>query len=231
MKRFLSLTLFVVVILAVCFLLLKYKSQFNPTVVQSERVQSPSENLKTNDVKIIVAEPQAIAPTTTEANNSPSAILNANAENIEEWKAAITNLHYDPAIKGNWTAWQGATNPGISLVIGTTNKNLVEFDSELINIYTRRDNSENIHRVELHSVWMNIADTKLLGDSLLEMMGKDKTSFDAWCDKVGNNWVDAPLYDSYNARLPNSDKVYSFGTHITFNNERPWFIYFVIADP
>jgi hypothetical protein len=88
---------------------------------------------------------------------------------------------------------------------------------------------EHVRRVELQSVWMNIADTRSLGDSLLQMLGKDDGGFDAWCDKVGNNWIDAPLYSSGGSQIPESGKFCGFQILNTFNNEQPWTINFVIT--
>jgi len=61
-------------------------------------------------------------------------------------------------------------------------------------------------------------------------MGKDKTGFNAWCDKVGNRWMDEPGFTSAASHLPNSDKTFGFQARATFNNEKPWYILLIISD-
>lgn len=151
-------------------------------------------------------------------------------QSLADWTNAIPKITQWSHFRedSSWVAASRDTNDYPTLLLAGLNGSGVQFTASLTDVEAVGD---HVRRIEMHSVWMNIEDTKLLGDSLLELMGKDKASFDVWCAKVGNNWVDAPLYDSYNAQLPNSDKVCSFGTHRTFSNEKPWFINFVIADP
>jgi hypothetical protein len=56
------------------------------------------------------------------------------------------------------------------------------------------------------------------------MLGQDPTDFLAWCNKVGNNWLDAPLYST-------GDHYYGFQILNTYNNENPWYINFLIMHP
>ncbi|HLX69682.1 MAG TPA: hypothetical protein VKV04_08660 [Verrucomicrobiae bacterium] len=162
-------------------------------------------------------------PVTIRSN--PSKLLNAiTAQNIEEWTNSIPNLIKDRTLKGNWTMWQAHTNPGVPLIL-SYDQNSVEFHTGLINIFTRKDGSGNLSRIEMQSTWMNIADTRTLGDELLHLMGKDQVGFDAWCDKTSE-----PFYSSGNSQFAGNDKYYGFAILRSYNRTNPWIIYFVISD-
>jgi hypothetical protein len=75
--------------------------------------------------------------------------------------------------------------------------------------------------VEMHSPIMNIEETRELALQLCNMLQVDPKNFLAWCDNVGNNWLDQPLFADGN-------HYYSFHLLQSFNKEKPWFINFMI---
>lgn len=68
---------------------------------------------------------------------------------------------------------------------------------------------------------MNIDETREFGLQLCNMLEVDPKDFLAWCGQVGNHWLDAPLFNTGN-------KSYGFGIRRTYNDEKSWFINFVI---
>ena len=81
-----------------------------------------------------------------------------------------------------------------------------------------------IRKIEMQSSIMNIDETKALGLKLCNMLGVDPKDFLVWCDKVGNHWLDAPLYAT-------GSKAYGIQILHTFDDERPWLINFIIDHP
>jgi hypothetical protein len=221
MKKTLFIIFIVAVIMAAWLLFVKQKQQTNladtPQTSQSVSMDTPT-NPATNATVAIVGVPSVVATT----NNAP--LLNViNAQTLDEWKAAVPKLSFQ--MDSVWGMVQLPTNPALPFIIGS-----VPFSSDSISVFSRRDNSGNVRRVEIQSLVMNIADTRALGDSLLQMMGKDETAFNAWCDKAGKDGVDTPTFDSAGAHLANG-KVCAFSTLCGFNDEKPWIINFVITDP
>jgi len=78
---------------------------------------------------------------------------------------------------------------------------------------------------ELQTPNMNIDETRELGVQLCKLIGQDPTEFLAWCDKVGNHWLDAPLYGT------KSNAPLSFKILMTYNNDKPWCIDLAIGYP
>lgn len=85
--------------------------------------------------------------------------------------------------------------------------------------------SDSIQRIEMQTPAMNIDNTKELGLQLCKMLGLDSKTFEAWCNHVGNHWLDASLYSSKDVNH------IGFQTLRAYNDEKPWIIDFVIASP
>jgi hypothetical protein len=152
----------------------------------------------------------------------------ATATNLDQWKAAITNLHNDSVLKENWVMRQSDTNKGVRLIISGTNQTWVEFDSNFIKIKTKKS-STALHRIEIQGVGMNIADIRVIGRVLLKVMGKDESNFNAWCDKIGSHPVNIPLFTSDNAHLYNG-RICGFEILSGHDPEKPWMINFIVTD-
>ena len=150
------------------------------------------------------------------------------ATNLDQWKAAITNLHNDPVLKENWVMRQSDTNTGVRLIISGTCQTWVEFDSNFINIKTKKS-SDAIRRIEIQGVGMNLADMHVIGRVLLKVMGKDESDFNAWFDKIGSHPVDTPPFTSDNAHLYNG-RICTFEILSVHDPEKPWMINFIITD-
>src|SRR5665213_3567255 len=114
----------------------------------------------------------------------------------------------------------------ISLMLGDTN-HVMQYDANFISIDAKKQSGEIIS-VDLHGLKMNIVELKDLGSKLHELTGKDPSLFLAWCDKVGNTWIDVPLYSAGNATAPDGHKIYAFDVNRTYDDTQPWHISLLI---
>jgi hypothetical protein len=147
------------------------------------------------------------------------------AMNIEQWKAAIKGLRKSPGLSESWDMEMTNRTSGIPvplIVNGQTNF----YKARFINVDVYQGSDGKIMEVEMHSPIMNIDETRELGLQLCNMLQIDPKGFLAWCDKVGNNAVDAPLFGDGDGRHH-----YSFHLLQTFDNEKPWYINFIIQNP
>lgn len=142
--------------------------------------------------------------------------------NLSQWNAAIEGLKKLDDTLGLWCAEQPNRLVGTPIVL-TQNTNTVQFKTVLLVIHAQK-NTGNLIQVDLQSQNMNIDETRQLGVQLCKLFGFENDEFLAWCDKVGNHWLDAPLYGRGN---------HYFGFNIlrTYNDERPWFIQVSLMHP
>ena len=200
-------------------------------VTEQMPVSTPTNTAAVLEGIIFQAELTTQIPPTIATTTETRKILDvAKAQNLADWTNAMPNIklwsHFQT--RSSWVADQRDTNNYPTMILTGVNGITIQYKTKLTSIDAM---GNHVREIELQTPFMDIDETREFGKALLQMMGKDTASFDAWCNKVGNNWIDAPLYDSYNARQPNNDKTYAFGTHITFNNEKPWYIDFIISDP
>ncbi len=123
--------------------------------------------------------------------------------------------------KEMWDMEQTNRRTGVSLMLikGTQ---IVQYEATLVDISAKKPGGD-LMEVQIQTPNMNIEETKELGLKLCNMMEVDPKDFQAWCDKVGNHWLDAPLYAT--------NHYYGFGINRTYDNEKPWFINFIIEHP
>jgi len=180
----------------------------------------PSQH-ETNEAEIIsnAVPVQAVQqPTNTIESTAP--LTNAlMATNIEQWKAIIKGLHKMPGLSESWDMEQTNLTTSIPITLQQNGKT-VSYKAQFIDISIKNGNGD-ILEAQLHSPIMSIDETRELGLQLCNMLGQDPSGFLAWCDKVGNHWLDAPLYGTGN-------RFYSFQTIGGYSNEKPWVINFMI---
>lgn len=204
-----------------------------PTVVNEVAIPQPIQTnmtpvlvVKNPPIETITQAPPAIIATTE--SKKPLDVL--KAQSLADWTNVIPNIklwsHF--RTRSSWVADQRDTNNYPVILLTGVNGKTIQYKAKLTSVDAMGD---RVREIQLQSGWMNIADTRSLGDSLLQMMGKDTASFDAWCNKVGNNWIDQPEWTSGGLRMPDGNKFYGFATHITFNNESPWYVDFFVSDP
>jgi hypothetical protein len=143
------------------------------------------------------------------------------ATNLEQWKTTIKGLKKLAGftINQHWLVEQPGRTNGIPIVLSIGNKT-TQYSAVLISILAKNETGE-LMEVEMQTPNMNIDETRELGLQLCNMLDLDPTDFQTWCNKVGDQWLDTPLYGAGN-------KFYSFQTRHTSNAQKPWFINFMI---
>jgi hypothetical protein len=169
---------------------------------------------------------------TIQTNNAVILKLDVlSASNIKEWTNSIKDLWRDPGDSESWLFSQSPTNKGVSIILEDPSRGRqVEFRSNAFELDVTSQNGD-IETAEIQSSWMNIDNTKALGDALLQFLGQNQTEFDEWCGTNGNKWVGAKLFASSGTRMVNSGKIYAFNILRSYNNEQPWIIDLVITNP
>jgi hypothetical protein len=231
MKKF----LYVLVTLSVIFIgwyCYTYRNIQKPvTTIQTNTITKSSEaNLTEMNPNFPVKVPRPTQP--IETSESSVEMTNAlTTTNIEQWKAAIKDLKPLAGFKfkQNWMMEKTNRLDGVPVIL-QQNSNTVAFSARFIDINAKNETGDIIG-VEIHSPIMDIDETRELGLQLCNMLGHDPSDFLAWCDKVGNHWLDAPLYDGFSVPIPNSDKFCGFGVKTTYTDGKPWYILFFITSP
>jgi hypothetical protein len=222
MKKFLTILLLLVVALIILFCLNKQSLQKPPASEPSFAVvESTPSKPESNFVEFMSnTAPVKAVSQLTNAIISIVPLTNAlTATNIEQWKALIKNLHKMRGLSESWHMEQ--TNQALYVpMLLQENGKTISYKVRFIDISIKNDNGD-ILEVEARSPMMDINETRELGLQLCDMLGIDPKNFLAWCDTVGNHWLDAPLFGDGNRQ-------YSFHLFRTYNDEKPWDISFMI---
>jgi hypothetical protein len=171
--------------------------------------------------------------THTNRSSSTEAMINAmTATNLQQWKDAIKGLQSlgEFTIDQHWAYEKPGRQTGISILLSQEGKTLL-YSTVLVSLNAKNDASAEILSVEMQTPNMNADETRTLGVQLCEMLKRDPSDFLTWCDKVGNHWLDAPLYSTGGSRLKQSNRHCGFGILRTYNNDRPWCINLFISAP
>jgi hypothetical protein len=170
------------------------------------------------------ANPIAAAKQSTNVTIMSNVLLtNAlTATNLQEWTTAIKGLKPLAGFQfqQHWLVEQHGRTNGIPIVLCIGNKT-VQYSAVLISILAKNETGD-IMEVQMQTSNMNIDQTRELGLQLCDMLGIGPKNFLAWCDTVGNHWLDAPLFGDGNRH-------YSFHLLHTYNDEKPWSINFMIT--
>ena len=193
-------------------------------VVESQR-QLAKDNSSEIVSSTLVPQLTNIADT-NESNNEPINALTVT--NLTQWKIIINGLHKSPGLTERWDMEQTNRTAGIPIVLAENGKS-VSFKVRFIDVEPLDDGT--IRKVEMHSPIMNIDETRELGSQLCNMLGRDPSDFLAWCDKVGNHWLDSTLFSSGGSRMSNGDKFAGFGMLHSYDDDKPWYIDFFITSP
>jgi hypothetical protein len=162
---------------------------------------------------------------------SPERKIDAiKSENVAEWTNALPSLRRlsHSAFEDAWVLEQDEPAKCPSFDLRGTNETTVQFSAKFVDVQVV---NERVRRVEMRGQNMDIAELREFGNSLLKMLGKDQVAFNAWCDKVGNKWLDAPDYNSGSSHMPSNNKFFGFEVLTTYRDEKPWCVYFTITDP
>jgi hypothetical protein len=217
MKKFLFVLTVIAIILLVWFKLKKPNPGGSFPPDQSAETNQPSRQPPSADQPVPVAVPQP------EANVLPPDAFNAlTATNLDQWKAAMKRLKSSDIFYQNTEMWHmeqtnRTTGTTVLLVKGTQ---IVQYQAAAIDVSAKKPGGDVI-LVQMQTPNMNIDETRGLGVQLCNIMEVDPKDFQAWCDKAGNHWMEAPLYAT--------NHYYGFAINRTYDNEKPWFINFVIG--
>jgi hypothetical protein len=232
MKNILYISLALVAVFIAWFYLTKQAPQKSSPPEPTNEVAQSLPSPETNLAAIISNRPAAqIEPQPTNIIEPTATLANGlTATNLEQWKITINGLHKSPGLSESWNMEITNRTSGISVPLianGQTNF----YKTRFINLDIYEGGGGKIMEVQMHSPIMNIDETKELGLQLCNMLGQDPADFLAWCDKVGNHWLDAPLYYSKSSRDPDSNRIIEFKTLMTYTDAKPWYIDFIIMNP
>ena len=215
MKRLLYVSAALLLILAVWFCWNKQK----PARPESTELPVAATNLPGADA----AQPAALPivannDAASQPGNPPSDVLSAT--NLEQWKSLIKDLKQDKALRDNWTT--SRSRPGTPPVLLKHNGQSIVYKAAAIDVSVV-PRTTDFMEAQIYSPKMNIEETRALGLSLCGMFGFDSNKFQTWCNAVGTNSMDMPLFGI-------GDHSHSFNVRSTFNGEKPWYIIFTVQD-
>lgn len=215
MKKIIVLLLFVLAAIGIWFYLNR-----NPQSSALATLAAKETNALTNLPQVVVTSPNNVASPASAAPLTNQMINAFSATNLDQWKVIIPKLKYSDNF-GSFDSWvMSQTNRSYGVpVLFAKDSRSITYKANFVNISVT--GGTNIMEVEMHSPIMNIDETRALGLELCNLFGIDSTKFQAWCEKVGNHWVDAPL-------IGVGDHSHNFNIRNTFNDEKPWYIDFVI---
>jgi hypothetical protein len=223
MKK-ISVILVLAVIVVAALFLLKKNAPSPPLALPTKETNRISSKLpETNLVEIVS---NTFSTTLSQSTNTAEVTepINAlTATNLEQWKTAIKGLKPLGGFTADqhWLVEQPGRKTSLSIELSLENRT-VKYDAVLISV-----NAENgtgkVTRIEMQTLNMNIEGTRDLGLQLCDMLEVDPKDFLSWCNKVGNHWLDAPLYAT-------GKGAYGFQILNTFDNQKPWCINFVIVN-
>jgi len=223
MKKNLVVLLFLVVAIGI-WLYVNKRPQPEIQAVVIAKTNRPSHELPETNLVVATFSSNngtSTLPVIEPANKEINAL---GATNLDQWKLLIPGLKYSNNF-GKWDSWimeKQDRSGGVPITFGKNDQS-VSYQVRFIDLRVFKDSGQ-IRRVEIHSPIMNIDKTRELGLQLCKMLGVDSKGFTDWCDKVGNHWLDAPLYATGTGS-------YGFQTLQTFNNDDPWYINFIIQNP
>jgi hypothetical protein len=96
------------------------------------------------------------------------------------------------------------------------------FRTEAIEV-TTIPKTTDFMEAQLYSPKMNVEEARALGTGLCSMFSFETNKLSTWCDSVGTNWLDTPVFSI-------GDHRHSFSIRHSFNPEKPWFMIFTIED-
>ena len=178
---------------------------------------------KTNDVTSSTAnipvpatnlQPQVAAQTTNEFVVISNYQTLSGLTQIKSLHEVNGFLHYK-----NW--YSNSNLVGFQLT--SVNGKSVTFVADMMWALTDRSD-DHVHQLDLHSPPLDIDEVRQVGLELEGAWGLDPTGFLTWCNKVGNNWIDAPLYSAGNGFPPAPEPHIGFSVRRTTDNEKPWLV-------
>ncbi|MGH7975652.1 MAG: hypothetical protein ACREDS_06365 [Limisphaerales bacterium] len=227
MKRFILILFFASVVFIAWFLLKSLNPSKNLPAVEGAKKNQLV--LRSNIVSRI--QMSAVQSQPAQSNVSPQEPLNAfTATSLNQWTNALPRLHrlnpskYEEA----WILEERNPNKHPSVLLVGKNGDNLNYLLDFVDIQVKPNG--HIRQVELQTPFMDIDDIRDFGTQLCALLDINPNNFLAWCDKVGNQWVDQPIFYSGGGDSLSPGKTVAFNIRHTFNNEKPWYIDFVLSD-
>jgi hypothetical protein len=140
------------------------------------------------------------------------------ATNIEQWKSMIANLRRDSSLPNFWRTQ--SRQKGVDAVVLKSQGQSIVYKTESVDVSVANSAGE-VLEAEIYTPKMDIVETRELGLSICKLFGFDSSGFAAWCKRVGNNWLDTPLFYV-------GDDNHSLHIRHSYNDKQPWIIIFII---
>lgn len=224
MKKLSSILLLLIGVLIARFYLAEQAPQIPPTFEPANVAVKPQSSQPETNLAGVSSNafPVQVTSQPTNAVESSEPIAAFTATNLEQWKTVIKGLKKEAGFttEQHWLIEQPGRKVGLPIILNLGDKT-VQYSAVLISV-TAKNETGDIMEVEMQTPNMNIDETRELGLQLCNMLDYDPKGFLAWCDKVGNHWLDAPLYAGGNRN-------YSFQILRGYNDEKPWLINFMIT--
>jgi hypothetical protein len=153
--------------------------------------------------------------------------------NLEQCKVVIKGLKklggFNDTYGQYWLVEQPGRTNGLPIVL-SENNNTVQYDAVLISVdFLDRNVTNHVSEIQTQTEIMSVDEARKLGLQLCSVLNIDPSEFLAWCNKVGNRWLDTPLF-STGVHDNKINKEIGFQTLHGFNPKKPWLINVVIQD-
>lgn len=147
---------------------------------------------------------------------SPPDVLAAT--NIEQWKSLIPNLAMVPGVPNIWATLD--RQRGVNSVVLKSKDQSIIYRTHSVSLMVAK-NASDVIEADIYTPKMDIVETRELGLKICEMFGFDSSKFLAWCNSVGNNWLDSPF-------IYVGDNNHNFRIRHSYNDQKPWVMDFAI---
>jgi hypothetical protein len=220
-----KLSVFLILIIAI-FVWFGLTRKTSKSGLFNEQVQgNRSEQSSTNEPAAPIAVAESPPPVAEVKPPTEIVDLTTN-KNLEQWKSIIPGIHYSSTIGKieYWGVEHQDRSAGVPIKFHRNGDSVVfKVQSAVVSAYKTNG---TLQEAQMFSPMMDIYETKKLGLQLCQMLGIDPKDFVIWCHKVGEHWMDQPLFAA-----GTRDHLYLISTRRTYNDEKPWFILFEIQNP
>jgi hypothetical protein len=145
-----------------------------------------------------------------------------SATNLEQWKSLIRDLKQVALVPRHWTT--DRFRVGAPPVLLKHNGQTIIYRAEAVDV-SLLSSTEDFLEAEIYSPKMNINETRELGLKQCSMFDFDTNKFLTWCNSVGNNWLDAPMFSQ-----TDHSHLHFLKVRKSYNDERPWYIVFAVSE-
>jgi hypothetical protein len=145
------------------------------------------------------------------------------ATNIEQWKSIIPNLQKDSSMPNSsmpnfWRTKE--RQKGVDTVVLKSKGQSIFYKTASVDVCVA-NSAGDVLEADIYTPKMDIVETRELGLKICKMFNFDSNKFLAWCNSVGNNWLDSTLFSA-------GDYDHFFRIRHSYNDQQPWIMIFGI---